>query len=72
MERSHFVRDLHDGALQSMIGVAIQLDVVSRHSSSQTVTVPPELARIHNPLLEEARKAARVDAADQTAGRRGQ
>jgi signal transduction histidine kinase len=56
VERGRFVRDLHDGALQSMIGVAMQLDVLRRHSASQTVTVPQELDRIHNLLLEEARK----------------
>lgn len=56
LERDRFVRDLHDGALQSMIGVAMHLDVLSRHSTPQTMSVPHELARIHNLLLEEARK----------------
>lgn len=56
MERGQFVRDLHDGALNSMIGVAIQLDVLSRHSSSSSLSVPQELVRIQNDLLEEARK----------------
>lgn len=44
VERDRFVRDLHDGALQSMIGVAMQLDVLSRHSTPQTLSVPHELA----------------------------
>ncbi len=56
VERDRFVRDLHDGALQSMIGVAMQLDVLSRHSTPPTMSVPQELARIRNLLLEEARK----------------
>ena len=56
VERDRFVRDLHDTALQSMIGVAMQLDVLSRHSIPRTMSVPQELTRIHNLLLEEARK----------------
>jgi signal transduction histidine kinase len=56
VERGRFVRDLHDTALQSLIGVAMQIDVLSRHSTPQTISVPRELARIHNLLLEEARK----------------
>jgi signal transduction histidine kinase len=34
----------------------MQIDVLSRHSTPQTISVPRELARIHNLLLEEARK----------------
>jgi signal transduction histidine kinase len=56
VERDRFVRDLHDGTLQSMIGVAMQLDVLSRHFTPRAMSVPHELARIHNLLLEEARK----------------
>ena len=56
VERGRFARELHDGALQSMIAVAMQLDVLRRHSAAQTVAVPQELARIHDLLLEEARK----------------
>lgn len=56
IERGRIVRDLHDTALQSLIGVAMQIDVLSRHSTPQTISVPRELARIHNLLLEEARK----------------
>jgi signal transduction histidine kinase len=56
VERGRFARELHDGALQSMIAVAMQLDVLRRHSASQMVTVAQELGRIHDLLLEEARK----------------
>ena len=56
VERGRFARELHDGALQSMIAVAMQLDVLRRHFASKTVTVPEELARIHDLLLEEARE----------------
>jgi hypothetical protein len=34
----------------------MQLDVLRRHSVSQAVTVAQELGRIHDLLLEEARK----------------
>jgi signal transduction histidine kinase len=56
VERAHVARELHDGALQSMIAVAMQLDVVRRQSSLQSEIVPNELERIHDLLLEEARK----------------
>ena len=47
---------LHDGALQSMFAVAMQLDVLRRQSASPAVTVAQELSRIHDLLLEEAHK----------------
>jgi len=56
VERARFARELHDGALQSLIGVAMQLDVLRRQSASQAVNVAQELGRIHDLLLEEARK----------------
>jgi signal transduction histidine kinase len=56
VERARFARELHDGALQSLLGVAMQLDVLRRQAASQVVTVPHELGRIHDLLLEEARK----------------
>jgi signal transduction histidine kinase len=56
VERSRFAGELHDGALQSMIAVAMQLDVLRRPSGSQAATVSLELGRIHDLLLEEARK----------------
>ena len=56
VERAHVARELHDGALQSMIAVAMQLDVVRRQSTLHSETVSHELERIHDLLLEEARK----------------
>jgi len=56
VERTRFAGELHDGALQSMLAVAMQLDVLRRHSASQPVTLAQELVRIHDLLLEEARK----------------
>jgi len=56
VERARVARELHDGALQSMLAVAMQLDVVRRQSALESTTVPQELKRIHDLLLEEARK----------------
>ena len=56
VERGRFAGELHDGALQSMIAVAMQLDVLRRRSASQAATITQELGRIHDLLLEEARK----------------
>jgi signal transduction histidine kinase len=56
VERASLARELHDGALQTLLGVAMQLDVLRRQSASPTETVAQELGRIHNLLLEEARK----------------
>ena len=56
VERARVARELHDGALQSMIAVAMQLDVLRRQSALQSETVPEELERLHDLLLEEARK----------------
>jgi signal transduction histidine kinase len=56
VERARFARIVHDNALQSMISVAMQLDVLRRQSASPMVAVAQELVRIHDLLLEEARK----------------
>jgi len=56
VERVRLAGELHDGALQSMIAVALQLDVLRQQSASQTVNVPDELGRIHDLMLKEARK----------------
>jgi two-component system, NarL family, nitrate/nitrite sensor histidine kinase NarX len=56
VERARFARELHDGALQSLLGVEMQLGVLRRQSAPQAVTVAQELGRIQDLLLEEARK----------------
>lgn len=54
-ERARLVRDLHDGAVQSLIGVEMQVDVLRRHSpASDPITV--ELERIQGLLREEVLK----------------
>ncbi|HWZ81496.1 MAG TPA: ATP-binding protein [Terriglobales bacterium] len=55
VERSRFARELHDGAIQSLIAVEMQLDVVRRQSGQQPV-VTSELSRIQKLLREEVLK----------------
>jgi len=70
LERARLVRELHDGAVQSLIGVEMQVDVLRRSydngavSELDEVTLPPqrgefvaaELERIQNLLREEVLK----------------
>lgn len=56
VERARFARDLHDGALQSIISVEMRLDVLRRQSVAQPGMVAPELRRIQDLLRDEARK----------------
>jgi signal transduction histidine kinase len=55
LERARLIRELHDGAVQSLIGVEMQMDVLRR---TYTVAVPlaVELERIQKLLREEVLK----------------
>ncbi len=55
MERARFARELHDGAIQSLIAVEMQVDVV-RRQSGQAPAVKAELTRIQKLLREEVLK----------------
>lgn len=55
VERAKFARELHDGAIQSLIAVEMQLDVV-RRQSGQAPVVTSELHRIQKLLREEVLK----------------
>jgi len=55
LERSRLVRELHDGALQSLIGVEMQVDVL-RRSCSVAEPLGGELERIQELLREEVLK----------------
>jgi signal transduction histidine kinase len=55
LERSRFARELHDGAIQSLIAVEMQLDVL-RRQSGQAPVVTSELGRIQKLLREEVLK----------------
>lgn len=57
VERANLARELHDGALQTLFAVEMQLGVLRRQMASQAVTVvQEELGRIQDLLLEEGRK----------------
>ncbi|HEY7352525.1 MAG TPA: histidine kinase [Terriglobales bacterium] len=54
-ERARLVRELHDGAVQSLIGVEMQVDVLRRHTPGAN-GVTAELERIQGLLREEVLK----------------
>jgi len=56
VERARFARELHDGAVQSLIAVEMQVDVLRRQSTSKPDTVAEELGRIQGLLREEVLK----------------
>jgi signal transduction histidine kinase len=56
LERARFARELHDGAVQSLIAVEMQVDVLRRQSTTRAESVPEELGRIQGLLREEVLK----------------
>ena len=56
LERARFARELHDGAVQSLIAVEMQVDVLRRQSTNRPDLVTPELGRIQGLLREEVLK----------------
>ena len=56
LERARFARELHDGAVQSLIAVEMQVDVLRRQSVKRAEVVPEELGRIQGLLREEVLK----------------
>ena len=56
VERARFARELHDGAVQSLIAVEMQVDVLRRQSANNTESVTEELGRIQGLLREEVLK----------------
>jgi signal transduction histidine kinase len=56
LERARFARELHDGAIQSLIAVEMQLDVLRRQSGTQAPVVNAELGRIQRLLRDEVLK----------------
>lgn len=55
-ERARFARELHDGAVQSLIAVEMQVDVLRRQSGSRPELMTDELGRIQALLREEVLK----------------
>jgi two-component system nitrate/nitrite sensor histidine kinase NarX len=54
-ERARFARELHDGAVQSLIAVEMQVDVLRRHADAGK-PIGAELGRIQGLLREEVLK----------------
>jgi signal transduction histidine kinase len=55
-ERARFARELHDGAVQSLIAVEMQVDVLRRQAETSPQIVGSELGRIQGLLREEVLK----------------
>jgi signal transduction histidine kinase len=55
-ERARFARELHDGAVQSLIAVEMQVDVLRRQAETTPQVVGDELNRIQGLLREEVLK----------------
>jgi signal transduction histidine kinase len=55
-ERARFARELHDGAVQSLIAVEMQVDVLRRQADTTPQVVGGELGRIQGLLREEVLK----------------
>jgi signal transduction histidine kinase len=55
-ERARFARELHDGAVQSLIAVEMQVDVLRRQAEKTPAVVGGELGRIQGLLREEVLK----------------
>jgi signal transduction histidine kinase len=56
VERARFARELHDGAVQSLIAVEMQVDVLRRQAVTKPAVVVDELGRIQGLLREEVLK----------------
>jgi signal transduction histidine kinase len=56
VERARVARELHDGAIQSLIAVEMQVDVLRKQSGAPPARLEPELGRIQKLLREEVLK----------------
>jgi signal transduction histidine kinase len=56
VERARFARELHDGAVQSLIAMEMQIDVLKRQAVNNSSVVPEELSRIQKLMREEVLK----------------
>ena len=54
LERAHIASELHDGALQLIISLVLQLDVLHRKALAQASPLASELERIQGLILKEA------------------
>jgi signal transduction histidine kinase len=56
LERSRVARELHDGAVQSLIAVEMQVDVLKRQAAEHSNPIASEMERIQSLLREEVLK----------------
>jgi signal transduction histidine kinase len=56
VERARVARELHDGAVQSLIAMEMQVDVLRRQAAAQSSPLNSELGRIQGLLREEVLK----------------
>ena len=56
VERARVARELHDGAVQSLIAMEMQVDILRRQAETQTLPFAGDLARIQGLLREEVLK----------------
>ena len=64
-ERARFARELHDGAVQSLIAVEMQVDVLRRQADAGK-PIGAELRAHSGPAARGSAEAARTDAADES------
>jgi len=53
MERARIARELHDGVIQTLIGIEMEVAVLRRQAAVDPVRMADELRRIHGRLREE-------------------
>ena len=53
IERARVARELHDGAIQSLIAVEMQVDVIRRQAVGESARLAAELARVQHLLQQE-------------------
>ena len=53
IERARVARELHDGAIQSLIAVEMQVDVLRRQAAGDSARLAAELARVQHLLQQE-------------------
>jgi signal transduction histidine kinase len=53
IERARVARELHDGAIQSLIAVEMQVDVLRRQAVGESARLAAELARVQHLLQQE-------------------
>ena len=53
IERARVARELHDGAIQSLIAVEMQVDVLRRQAAGDSARLSAELARVQHLLQQE-------------------